>query len=73
MAVSETGQWSGYISGGCLEAAIALEAVGSDQSREAYGFSVTGKDRPISTYACPAGAVSMSWSSPCETRHSSKT
>ena len=27
MAVSETGQWAGYISGGCLEQAIALEAV----------------------------------------------
>ena len=27
MAVSETGQWAGYISGGCLEPAIALEAV----------------------------------------------
>jgi xanthine dehydrogenase accessory factor len=27
MAVSERGQWSGYISGGCLEQAIALEAV----------------------------------------------
>ncbi len=27
MAVSETGRWSGYISGGCLEQAIALEAV----------------------------------------------
>jgi xanthine dehydrogenase accessory factor len=26
MAVSEGGQWSGYISGGCLEQAIALEA-----------------------------------------------
>jgi xanthine dehydrogenase accessory factor len=26
MAVSESGQWAGYISGGCLEAAIALEA-----------------------------------------------
>jgi xanthine dehydrogenase accessory factor len=26
MAVSESGQWSGYISGGCLEQAIALEA-----------------------------------------------
>jgi xanthine dehydrogenase accessory factor len=26
MAVSETGEWAGYISGGCLEAAIALEA-----------------------------------------------
>jgi xanthine dehydrogenase accessory factor len=26
MAVSENGQWSGYISGGCLEQAIALEA-----------------------------------------------
>ncbi len=27
MAVSENGQWAGYISGGCLEQAIALEAV----------------------------------------------
>ncbi len=27
MAVSESGQWSGYISGGCLEQAIALEAM----------------------------------------------
>ena len=27
MAVSERGQWAGYISGGCLEQAIALEAV----------------------------------------------
>jgi xanthine dehydrogenase accessory factor len=27
MAVTESGQWSGYISGGCLEQAIALEAV----------------------------------------------
>ncbi len=27
MAVSEKGQWAGYISGGCLEQAIALEAV----------------------------------------------
>ena len=27
MAVTESGQWAGYISGGCLEAAIALEAV----------------------------------------------
>ncbi len=26
MAVSESGEWAGYISGGCLEAAIALEA-----------------------------------------------
>jgi xanthine dehydrogenase accessory factor len=26
MAVSESGQWTGYISGGCLEQAIALEA-----------------------------------------------
>ncbi len=27
MAVSESGKWAGYISGGCLEQAIALEAV----------------------------------------------
>jgi xanthine dehydrogenase accessory factor len=27
MAVSETGSWSGYLSGGCLEQAIALEAM----------------------------------------------
>jgi len=27
MAVSESGRWAGYISGGCLESAIALEAV----------------------------------------------
>lgn len=27
MAVSETGQWAGYISGGCLEQAIALEGM----------------------------------------------
>jgi xanthine dehydrogenase accessory factor len=27
MAVSEKGQWAGYLSGGCLEQAIALEAV----------------------------------------------
>jgi xanthine dehydrogenase accessory factor len=27
MAVSETGRWAGYISGGCLEQAIAMEAV----------------------------------------------
>ena len=27
MAVSENGQWTGYLSGGCLEQAIALEAV----------------------------------------------
>jgi xanthine dehydrogenase accessory factor len=27
MAVSESGRWAGYISGGCLEQAIALEAV----------------------------------------------
>ncbi len=26
MAVSESGEWAGYISGGCLEQAIALEA-----------------------------------------------
>lgn len=29
MAVSEEGAWTGYISGGCLEKAIALEAVGA--------------------------------------------
>ena len=55
MAVSETGQWSGYISGGCLEAAIALEAVSAIKAGKP-GLLRYGKGSPYLDIRLPCGS-----------------
>jgi len=55
MAVSETGQWSGYISGGCLEAAIALEAVAAIEARKPRLLRY-GKGSPYLDIRLPCGS-----------------
>ena len=55
MAVSETGQWSGYLSGGCLEAAIALEAVAAIKARKPRLLRY-GKGSPYLDIRLPCGS-----------------
>ncbi|HWJ18835.1 MAG TPA: XdhC family protein, partial [Geobacterales bacterium] len=55
MAVSETGQWSGYISGGCLEAAIALEAVAAMKAGKPRLLRY-GKGSPYLDIRLPCGS-----------------
>ena len=55
MAVSETGQWSGYISGGCLEAAIALEAVAAIKAGKPRLLRY-GKGSPYLDIRLPCGS-----------------
>ena len=67
MAVSESGELGRYISGGCLEQAIALEAL--QRSRQASpAFCATARAHPISISNCPAAAASTCSSSPSKTR-----
>ena len=53
--VSETGQWSGYISGGCLEAAIALEAVAAIKAGKPRLLRY-GKGSPYLDIRLPCGS-----------------
>ena len=55
MAVSETGQWSGYISGGCLESAIALEAVAAIKAGKPRLLRY-GKGSPYLDIRLPCGS-----------------
>jgi xanthine dehydrogenase accessory factor len=55
MAVSETGKWAGYISGGCLEQAIALEAVEVIKSRNPRLIRY-GKGSPYFDIRLPCGS-----------------
>ena len=55
MAVSETGQWSGYISGGCLEPAIALEAVAAIKAGKPRLLRY-GKGSPYFDIRLPCGS-----------------
>jgi xanthine dehydrogenase accessory factor len=55
MAVSETGQWSGYISGGCLESAIALEAVAAIEAGKPRLLRY-GKGSPYLDIRLPCGS-----------------
>ena len=55
MAVSETGKWAGYISGGCLEQAIALEAVEIIKSQRPRLIRY-GKGSPYFDIRLPCGS-----------------
>ena len=55
MAVSESGKWAGYISGGCLEQAIALEAVEAIKAGQAK-TSAYGKGSPYFDIRLPCGS-----------------
>ena len=55
MAVSETGQWSGYISGGCLERAIALEAAAAIKAGKPRLLRY-GKGSPYFDIRLPCGS-----------------
>ncbi len=55
MAVSETGQWAGYISGGCLEQAIALEAVAAIKAGR-HRLLRYGKGSPYFDIRLPCGS-----------------
>jgi xanthine dehydrogenase accessory factor len=55
MAVSETGRWAGYISGGCLESAIALEAVEVISSGQ-HRVIRYGKGSPYLDIRLPCGS-----------------
>ncbi|MGA7329078.1 MAG: XdhC family protein [Rhodomicrobium sp.] len=55
MAISETGEWSGYISGGCLEQTIALEAVETIKSGKPRLLRY-GKGSPYFDIRLPCGS-----------------
>ena len=55
MAVSESGNWAGYISGGCLEQAIALEAVEIIKSQRPRLIRY-GKGSPYFDIRLPCGS-----------------
>jgi xanthine dehydrogenase accessory factor len=55
MAVSESGQWAGYISGGCLEQAIALEAVAAIEAGKPRLLRY-GKGSPYFDIRLPCGS-----------------
>lgn len=55
MAVSESGQWAGYISGGCLEQAIALEAVEAIKAGK-HRLIRYGKGSPYFDIRLPCGS-----------------
>ena len=55
MAVSESGRWAGYISGGCLEQAIALEAVEAIQAEKPRLLRY-GKGSPYLDIRLPCGS-----------------
>jgi xanthine dehydrogenase accessory factor len=55
MAVSESGRWAGYISGGCLEQAIALEAVEAIQTGKPRLLRY-GKGSPYLDIRLPCGS-----------------
>ena len=55
MAVSESGRWAGYISGGCLEQAIALEAVEAIQAGKPRLLRY-GKGSPYLDIRLPCGS-----------------
>jgi xanthine dehydrogenase accessory factor len=55
MAVSESGTWAGYISGGCLEQAIALEAVAAIKARKPRLLRY-GKGSPYVDIRLPCGS-----------------
>ncbi len=55
MAVSETGEWAGYISGGCLEQAIALEAADAIEAGKPRLLRY-GKGSPYFDIQLPCGS-----------------
>ncbi len=55
MAVSETGRWAGYISGGCLEHAIALEAADAIKTGKPKTLRY-GKGSPYFDIRLPCGS-----------------
>lgn len=55
MAVSESGKWAGYISGGCLEQAIALEAVAAIEDGKPRLLRY-GKGSPYFDIRLPCGS-----------------
>jgi xanthine dehydrogenase accessory factor len=55
MAVSETGEWAGYISGGCLEQAIVLEALGAIEQGKPRLLRY-GKGSPYFDIRLPCGS-----------------
>ena len=55
MAVSENGQWTGYISGGCLEQAIAIEAVEAIKAQRPRLLRY-GKGSPYFDIRLPCGS-----------------
>jgi xanthine dehydrogenase accessory factor len=55
MAVSESGRWSGYISGGCLEQAIALEAADTIKAGKPKALRY-GKGSPYLDIRLPCGS-----------------
>ncbi len=55
MAVSESGEWAGYISGGCLEQAIALEAVAAIKAGKPKLLRY-GKGSPFFDIRLPCGS-----------------
>jgi len=55
MAVSESGQWCGYISGGCLEQAIALEAADAIEAGR-HRLIRYGKGSPYFDIRLPCGS-----------------
>ncbi len=55
MAVSESGKWSGYISGGCLEQAIALEAADAIKAQKPRLLRY-GKGSPYFDIRLPCGS-----------------
>ncbi len=55
MAVAEDGRYAGYISGGCLEQAIALEAVAAIEAN-AHRLVRYGKDSPYFDIRLPCGS-----------------
>ncbi len=55
MAVAESGRWSGYISGGCLERAIVLEGIAALQEGKPR-FLRFGKNSPFFDIRLPCGS-----------------
>jgi xanthine dehydrogenase accessory factor len=55
MAVAESGKWAGYISGGCLEKAIALEAVAAIKAGK-HRLLRYGKGSPYFDIRLPCGS-----------------
>jgi xanthine dehydrogenase accessory factor len=59
LAVREDGASVGLISGGCVEPSLVLDAVQAIRDRRCH-LGAMGRDRALSTCACPAVRPSMS-------------